>query len=47
MWHVWEMRRECTGFWWESPKDRDHLQDPAVDGKMGQEWILGRFAGEV
>jgi len=36
---------KCTGFWWESPKERDHLEDRGVDGRMGSEWILGRLAG--
>jgi hypothetical protein len=26
-------------------KERDHLEDRGVDGKMGSEWILGRLAG--
>jgi hypothetical protein len=25
----------CTGFWWESPKEKDHLEDGGVDGRMG------------
>jgi hypothetical protein len=33
--------RMYAGFWWESPKERDHLKDRDVDGKMGLEWILG------
>jgi hypothetical protein len=28
------------------PKERDHLKDQAVDGRMGSDWILGRLAGE-
>jgi hypothetical protein len=25
----------CTGFWWESPKERDRLEDQGVDGEDG------------
>jgi hypothetical protein len=35
----------CTRFWWESQKERDHLEDQVVDERMGSEWILGRLAG--
>jgi hypothetical protein len=40
MWHAWERREKCTRFWWESQKERDHLEDQGVDGRMGSEWIL-------
>jgi hypothetical protein len=30
-----------------SPKERDHLEDQGVGGKMGSEWILGRVAWGV
>jgi hypothetical protein len=45
MWHAWEKEGTCTGFWWESPKGRDHLEDQGVDGRMGSEWILRRLVG--
>jgi hypothetical protein len=37
----------CTGFWWESPKEKDHLKDQVVDGRMGSEWLLGGCLGCV
>jgi hypothetical protein len=40
MWHTLERAEKCTGFWWESPKETDHLEDGGVDGRVG--WILGR-----
>jgi hypothetical protein len=47
MWHAWERRGNCTRFCWESLKERDHFEDPGVDGKMGPEFILGSFSGGV
>jgi hypothetical protein len=47
MWHTWERGEMCTGFWWENPKEKDHLEDCGVYGKMGLEWIVGRWAGVV
>jgi hypothetical protein len=34
---------KCTSSGWDSPKERDHLKDRSVDGRMGLEWILGKF----
>jgi hypothetical protein len=34
-------------YMWESPKERDHLKDQGVDGRMGSKWTLVRFAGGV
>jgi hypothetical protein len=28
-------------------KERGHLEDQGIDGRMGSEWILGRLAGGV
>jgi hypothetical protein len=47
MWHKCERREKCAGFWWESPKERDHSEDRGVDESMGSEWILGRLAWGV
>jgi hypothetical protein len=47
MWNAWVRRERCTRFWWESPKERDHLEEKGIDRKMGSEWILGSLAGGV
>jgi hypothetical protein len=36
--------RKCRRFWWENPKERDHLEDQGVGGMMVSEWILRRLA---
>jgi hypothetical protein len=45
MWDAWERGETCTGFWWESPKENDHLKDQGVNGRMGSKWTLGRLVG--
>jgi hypothetical protein len=37
-------REKRTGFWWESPKDKDHLKDQGVD-RLGSKWTLCRLIG--
>jgi hypothetical protein len=27
MWLTWERREKCTKFWWQSPKERDQVED--------------------
>jgi hypothetical protein len=43
--HAWERREKYTRFWWESLKERQNSEDRGVDGRMGLEWILGKFSG--
>jgi hypothetical protein len=38
-------RGMCTRFLWKSQKERDHLEEQGVDGRMGSEWILGDWLG--
>jgi hypothetical protein len=44
MWHAWEREETCKGFWWESPKEKDHLEDQGVDGsEYWIKWTVGRL----
>jgi hypothetical protein len=45
MWLAWDRVETCTGFWWESMKEKDHLKDQGVDGRMESKWTLGRLVG--
>jgi hypothetical protein len=29
-----------TEFWWENLRERDHLEDPGVDGRIILRWIF-------
>jgi hypothetical protein len=35
----------CTGSWFGSVKERDHLKDEGVDGSIMLKWILSRYSG--
>ena len=51
MWRVWWRGEACTGFWWGNLRERDHLEDPGVDGRVILRWIFrtwdGNFYGEL
>jgi hypothetical protein len=32
-----------TGFWWGSLRERDHLGDPGVDGRIILRWICRKW----
>jgi hypothetical protein len=40
MWHTWDREETCTGFQWESPKEKDNLEAEGIDGSMGSKWSL-------
>jgi hypothetical protein len=35
-----------TGFWWENIRERDHLEDPGVDGRI-MRWIFRKCVEEA
>ena len=34
-----------TGFWWGKLRERDHFEDPGVDGRIILRWIFKKWNG--
>jgi len=32
-----------TGFWWGDLRERDHLEDPGIDGRTILRWIFRKW----
>jgi hypothetical protein len=35
------------GFWWRNLRDRDHLEDQGLDGKIILRWIFRKWFGDM
>jgi hypothetical protein len=33
----------CTGFWWGNLRERDHLEDLGIEGRIILRWILRKW----
>jgi len=42
-----ERGRVHTGFWWGTLRERDHLEDPDVDGRIILRWNLKKWHGDM
>ena len=36
----------CTGYWWGNLRERDHLVDPDVDGRIILRWVFRKWEGD-
>jgi hypothetical protein len=39
MWHAKRMKKPHTEFWFGNMKEKDHLEDIRIDGKIISKWI--------
>ena len=40
-------RETYTGFWWGNLRERDHLGEPGVDGRIILRWIFRKLDGDM
>jgi hypothetical protein len=43
MYCVWGKGEVYTGFWWANMRERDHSENPGVDGKIILRWIFRKW----
>jgi hypothetical protein len=44
MWRVWE-REVHREFWWGDLRERDHLKNLGLDGKIILKWVIKKWDG--
>jgi hypothetical protein len=40
---VWGRVELYTGFWWGNLREKDHLEDPGLEGRIILRWIFGKW----
>jgi len=47
MQNVWDRGKAYKGFWWGNLRERVHLGDPGVDGRIILRWNFGKWDVEA
>jgi hypothetical protein len=47
MWYVTGTGVMHTGFWWGDLRERDHLEDISVDGRIPLIWVFKKWGGKA
>jgi len=42
-WRAMGERRGASGFWWGNLRERDHLENASVDGRIILRWIFRKW----
>ena len=40
---MWGRVEVYTGFWWRNLRERGHLEDPGIDGRIILRWIFRKW----
>jgi hypothetical protein len=43
MYHVWGTGEMYIGYWWDNLKERAHLGDQGIDGRIILRWIFRKW----
>ena len=43
MYYIWGSVEVCMEFWWGNLRERDHLGDPGVGGRIILRWIFRKW----
>jgi hypothetical protein len=46
MWYVWGGEKKCVGFWCGYLRERDHLEDLGIDGRVIVKSVLKESVGK-
>jgi hypothetical protein len=43
--HIWSRVEVHKEFWWGNLRERDHFEEPGLDGRIMLKWIFRKWDG--